>query len=558
MRLEPESAHDRVVFPSLDFGCPRLLRHAQVNLRRSRSFALLVALVVGVPLGIGLPGSSAVLAADSAAPGGRLVVVWKSDAAKVHGPRTNVGHIKSVARRISVVTAPRGQSGEVAAALRADPGVVSVVPDAVVSIDAWPTDGTPPSDTYYAGYQNDLSRIGMPEAWQLTTGSRSTVVAVLDTGLHPHVDIDGSAVVSPHNMITGTDDVVDGQGHGTHVTGTIAASADNGAGVAGIAPGVSLMPVKVLADDGSGYFSDTVAGVDWARTHGASVINLSLGGYLTADQAAAYRPAFDAAIAAGVVIVAAAGNDGANGVSSFYPAAFPGVIAVGSTQIDDSRASYSNAGPHNTISAPGSSILSLSKDGTGYVFMSGTSMATPHVVGAAALLRTLHPDETVAQVTESLCSSSVDLGAPGRDDVFGCGRLDVAAALLLGVPSVDDPTPPSAGPPPATPRDATAPKVRSRTPGASASGVNRRAVVSVVFSEAVKGVSTRTLWLVNTRTGARLRATVAYASSRRTATIRSQTTMAGLTRYRVVIGRGITDAAGNRLATQSWLFTTRR
>jgi hypothetical protein len=88
--------------------------------------------------------------------------------------------------------------------------------------------------------------------------------------------------------------------------------------------------------------------------------------------------------------------------------------------------------------------------------------------------------------------------------------------------------------------------------------VNRRAVVSVVFSEAVKGVSTQTLWLVNTRTGARVRATVAYASSKRTATIRSQTTMAGLTRFRVVIGRGITDAAGNRLATQSWLFATRR
>jgi serine protease len=531
---------------------------------RSRAIALLAALTLALPLGGSLPGSSAILAADSAAPGGRLVVVWKSDAAKLRGPRTSVAHMKSVARLISVVTARPGQSGDVAATLRADPGVASVVPDALVSVDAWPADGGQPSDPYYATYQADLARIGMPQAWTLTTGTRSTVVAVLDTGLHAHVDFDASAIVSPKNMITGTNDVTDRQGHGTHVTGTIAAAADNGAGVAGIAPGVSVMPVKVLGDDGSGFFSDMVAGVDWARLHGASVINLSLGGYLSPEQAAAYRPAFDAAIASGVVIVAAAGNDGADNVSSFYPAAFPGVIAVGSTQNDDSRASYSNAGPHNSISAPGSSIVSLSRDGQSYVALSGTSMATPHVVGAVALLRTLHPDETVGQVADTLCSSSADLGAPGRDDVFGCGRLDVAAALTMSVPPAagsaptPTPTPPSASPPPPAPPDATAPRIRSRSPGASAIGVSRRAAVSVVFSEAVKGASARSLWLVNTRTGVRIRATVSYASTRRTATIRPLTTLAGSTRYRVVIGRGITDAAGNRLATQSWLFRTRR
>jgi subtilisin family serine protease len=515
---------------------------------RARALSLLAALTLAVPLGVSPPASNAVLAADAAAPGGRLVVVWKSEDAKLRGPRVAVGHMKSITRQMSVVTAPRGQSGSLAASLRADPGVASVVPDAVVSVDAWPADGSAPNDTYFATNQNDLTRIGMPQAWSLTTGTRSTIVAVLDTGLHAHIDLDATAIVSPHNMITGTDDVTDGNGHGTHVTGTIAAAADNGTGVAGIAPGVSVMPVKVLDDEGYGYLSDIVGGVEWARTHAASVINLSLGGYLTSTQAAAYQPAFDSAIAAGVVIVAAAGNDGADNVSSTYPAAYPGVIAVGSTENDDTRAPYSNAGPHNAISAPGSDIVSLAADGEGYRMLSGTSMATPHVVGAIALLRSLHPEDTVAQVADVLCKSSVDLGAAGRDDVFGCGRLDVAAALTMATPP----------PPPPPPPDTTAPRIRSRTPGSGVTGVSRRAVVSVVFSETVRGVSTRTLWLVNTRTGLRVRVSVTYSATRRTATIKPATTMAGYTRYRVVVGRGITDRAGNRLATTSWLFRTRR
>jgi subtilisin family serine protease len=247
-------------------------------------------------------------------------------------------------------------------------------------------------------------------------------------------------------------------------------------------------------------------------------------------------------------MVAAAGNDGADNVSSTYPAAYPGVIAVGSTENDDTRAPYSNAGPHNAISAPGSQILSLAADGQSYLRLSGTSMATPHVVGAVALLRSLHPEETVAQVADVRCRSSVDLGAAGRDDVFGCGRLDVAAALTMATPP----------PPPPPPPDTTAPRIRSRTPGSGVTGVSRRAVVSVVFSETVRGVSTRTLWLVNTRTGFRVRVSVTYSATRRTATIKPSTTLAGYTRYRVVVGKGITDRAGNRLATTSWLFRTRR
>jgi subtilisin family serine protease len=614
---------------------------------RPRLLAVLAALAVALPLGVGLPASSPVRAADSAAPGGRLVVVWRSDAAKLRGPRVHVARMQSIARRLSVVIAPAGQSGMLAAALRADPGVASVVPDAVASIDAWPSDGSSPSDTYFAGYQADLVATGVLQAWTLTTGARSTVVAVLDTGFTAHADFDSSAIVSPRNIIAGTDDVTDDHGHGTHVTGTIAATANNGAGVAGVAPGVSLMPVKVLNQFGSGFFSNILLGVEWARSHGASVINLSLGGHLTPEQGAAYQPTIDSAIAAGVVVIAATGNGGLDHVDDFYPAAFHGVVAVGSTDNDDTRAPYSNAGSVNAISAPGSSILSLDNDGQGYLFMSGTSMATPHVTGAVALLRTLHPDETVGQVTDTLCLSSVDLGAPGRDDVFGCGRLDVFAALILAVPAIHEPVPtptptltpdptptltltpdptptptpdptptptpdptatptpdptptpspePTANPVPdptptptaeptampepidsplptpmatATPtptpapsiaplRDTTAPRLKSRTPGVNATGISRNAVVRIVFSEGVRGVSTKTIWLVNIRTGARVKTTVSHLAASRTATLRVTGTMPGLTRYKVVIGKGIADAAGNRLAIGYWAFKTRR
>jgi subtilisin family serine protease len=406
----------------------------RASLIRSRLLALLVGIALAVPFAVSSPASGPVLAADAAAPGGRLIVVWKSDAAQVRGLRTRVVGMERVARRISLVTAPAGRAGRLAATLRADPGVASVVPDAVVSIDAWPSDGSAPNDEFYDDFQNDLDVIRMREAWRLTTGSTSIVVAVLDTGFTAHTDFDSSAVVHPRNAIDGNSNVADGNGHGTHVAGTIAARANNGAGIAGVAPNVSLMPVKVLDNTGNGSLAVIATGVDWARTHGASVINLSLGGYLTSGQASAVRPVFDAAINAGIVIVAAAGNDGADHVSNFYPAAYPRVLAVGSTTNTDARSSFSNAGPPNFISAPGNTIRSLRNDGSGYVSMSGTSMSTPHVVGAVALIRSLHPSLSVASVANALCVTSVDLGSPGRDEVFGCGRLDVFAALAYRAP----------------------------------------------------------------------------------------------------------------------------
>ncbi len=187
-----------------------------------------------------------------------------------------------------MIAAP-GTAASVAAGLRANPDVAAVVPDAVVTATDWPASG-PPNDTYYATYQRDLPLIGVPQAWQTTTGTAGTVVAVLDTGYTAsHPDLAGVPLVAPFNEITGTTVVTDVAGHGTHVAGTIAARTNNGIGVAGIATGVSIMPVKVLGDTGTGYFSDVLDGIDHAVSNGASVINMSLGASLPAASVAAFQ-----------------------------------------------------------------------------------------------------------------------------------------------------------------------------------------------------------------------------------------------------------------------------
>ena len=372
-----------------------------------------------------LAAPAPVSAHDTIVPGGRLVVVWRSDATSRPRVAGTASDTLGASGRRSVVIALPGQTAAVATRLRATPGVLAVVPDARVHIDGWPS--AAPNDAYYASGQADLPLIGVPTAWKTTTGSPSVVVAVLDTGMmRTHADLDGVAVISPWNVMTRTTNVTDGNGHGTHVIGTIAAETNNGIGVAGIAPRVTIMPIKVLDDAGQGYFSDALDGIDYARVHGAKVISMSLGGKLSAHDAAVFQPTIDAAYAAGITIVAAAGNDGNSTLS--YPAAFRHVLSIAATDDLDRHASFSNANSTVDLAAPGVWTLSTYRTG-GYVYMSGTSMATPHVAAVAALVRSAHPTETVDQVETALRSTAVDLGARGRDDVFGSGRVNAARAV---------------------------------------------------------------------------------------------------------------------------------
>ena len=323
---------------------------------------------------------------DTEAPGGRLIVLWRGHAPARIGI-AGIDHVAgaAIAQR-GVVVAEPGKAGAVAQALRADPRVLAVVPDARVKAFDWPADGKPNDRDY--GMQPDLEQVHVPETWPMTTGDPGVVVAIIDSGVDlMHPDLAGVAISAPRNEIWNNTDVTDDAGHGTHVAGTIFAQTNNEIGIAGIAPTSTLMPIKVLDQDGSGSIADVLDGVDWARTHGARIINLSLGGELTLQQVALAQPTFSAARAAGILVVAASGNSG----SSFfeYPAAFSGVVSVGAVDASDALADFSTFNRAVDITAPG--VETLSTEAGAYARDSGTSMAAPHVAGGAALVLSARP-----------------------------------------------------------------------------------------------------------------------------------------------------------------------
>ncbi|GLY06020.1 MULTISPECIES: S8 family serine peptidase [Actinoplanes] len=282
--------------------------------------------------------------------------------------------------------------------------------------------------------QWDLAKIKAPTAWQRSTGAGVTV-AVIDTGVDKsHPDLAGK-VVGGFDAITNTaGGTTDQNGHGTHVAGTIAAVTGNDLGVAGFAPDAKILAVRALGADGSGYMSDTAQGVVWAADNGATVINMSLG---ATKPLAALTSAIAYARGKGVTVIAAAGNERAQGSPISYPAANDGVIAVAATTAADKYATFSNNGSYVDVSAPGGNILSTypvalttgKNSANAYAYMDGTSMASPHVAAAAAILRAAHPALTPDQIEAILEQSSVDLGAAGFDKDYGYGRIDIDAAL---------------------------------------------------------------------------------------------------------------------------------
>ncbi len=401
------------------------------SLRRPISVILATALLLATILPVS--AASPERASDAAAPGGRLIVLWR-DAAPARLSIAGVAHVSRAAgSQRSVVVAAAGKAGAVARELRADPRVIGVVPDAQVKAFDWPADGHPNDPRF--GSQKDLEQIHVPETWPTTTGDPGVVVAVIDSGVDlTHPDLVGVTVVAPRNEIWNNTDVSDEVGHGTHVAGTIFARTDNARGIAGIAPTSSLMPIKVLDETGTGALSDVLDSVDWARLHGADIINLSLGGSLGPEQVALVQPTFTQARAAGILVVAASGNSGSSLIE--YPAAFQGVVSVGAVDGSDGLADFSTFNRAVDITAPG--VKTVSTVPGGYQRASGTSMASPHVAGGAALVWSAKPGLSVAELETVLRTSAVDLGDPGRDDRFGSGRIDVLAALTAPVP---DPLP---------------------------------------------------------------------------------------------------------------------
>jgi serine protease len=272
-----------------------------------------------------------------------------------------------------------------------------------------------------------LDALGAAAAWTVTRGA-GVIVAVVDTGVAPAPDLAGR-LLAGWNVIAGSDAAADDNGHGTHVAGTIAEVEGNGVAEAGVAPEASILPVKVLAADGTGSDADVAAGIVWAADHGARVVNLSLGGDETSTVLA------DAVVYArgkGALIVAAAGNDGgAVGV----PARLAGVVAVGAVDSALVRAPFSAGGRSLDLVAPGVGIVQQTLDGAGGFgdrSLSGTSMATPHVAAVAALVLAARPTTTATGVARLLARTALDLGVPDKDPAYGAGLVRADAALGVG------------------------------------------------------------------------------------------------------------------------------
>ena len=328
-----------------------------------------------------------------------------------------------------------------------------------------------PNDPFYQ-YQWHYPQINLPQAWDVTTGA-NTIVAVIDTGVVlSHPDLQGQ-LVAGYDFIKDPATAGDGDGidpnpddpgdhydngsssfHGTHVTGTIAAATNNGVGVAGVAFGAKVMPLRALGI-GGGYDYDIEQAVRFAAglandsgtvpPQRADVINMSIGG---TGFSPGSQDVYDQARAAGVVVVAAAGNDGID--EKNYPAAFTGVIAVGAVDINKARAPYSNFGSWISVVAPGGNtsqdvngdgkpdgvLSTAASDSSGtrvdnYQIWQGTSMATPHMAGVIALMKAVAPSLTPQTIANLLTSGALtdDLGTAGKDDQFGYGLINASKAV---------------------------------------------------------------------------------------------------------------------------------
>ncbi|MER1984523.1 MAG: S8 family serine peptidase [Solibacillus sp.] len=289
-------------------------------------------------------------------------------------------------------------------------------------------------DEYYKSQWN-LKSINTEQAWTDLDQSninyeKQVVVAVLDTGIqHNHEDLAGRTLRGKtfvENEINDDDDGSDNQGHGTFVSGFIAANADNSVGIAGVAgkQNVKILPVKVMDKNGSGTAANIAKGIEYAIAEGVDVINMSLSG----EYSEAVNEAVQKAAAAGIVVVAAAGNGGGSADVSF-PAALNNVISVAALAEKDQHYTRSNVGATVDLSAPGAGVFSTSMTAEKYTTGSGTSYAAPHVAGVAALYKLKHPEASAAEIEEVLKKTAQDVGTKGRDDKTGEGKVDAAAAL---------------------------------------------------------------------------------------------------------------------------------
>ncbi|WP_432889994.1 S8 family serine peptidase [Kribbella sp. CA-245084] len=354
-----------------------------------------------------------------------VVVKFKAgatSAAKKHALGRSAGRVSdSITHDVVKVTGSEPAT-DLLKKLRADPSVELASLNYIRKASATPNDGL------YAANQKYLPTVRMPQAWDVTKTAGSQTVAVLDTGIDAgHPELVGRTVPGYNVLAPGTAPV-DDNFHGTFVAGVIAANTGNAAGIAGVAWNAKVQPVKVLDQYGEGTDDEVIAGINWATSHGARVINMSLGG--PGDNPILHE-ALANAVAKGIVVVVSAGNSG-DDVPQF-PAAYPEALAVGATDDNGSLTGFSSYGDWVDIAAPGFDIAStvpraLAPDFP-YGLASGTSFSAPIVAGVAALVRNKYPAFTPAQVVAQLKATARDAGPRGIDPYYGAGILDAYGAL---------------------------------------------------------------------------------------------------------------------------------
>lgn len=275
-----------------------------------------------------------------------------------------------------------------------------------------------PNDPFFP-YQYGPQKVQAPDAWDVTTSNGNIKIAIVDTGIqlnHPELSI---KLWPGYNFVEGNLVPNDGNGHGTHVAGIAAALTENSLGIAGVAPSASIIPVRALDNSGNGLLSNIANAITYSTNAGAKVINLSLG---SSQSSITLENAVNYAWNQGVVVVAAAGNEASS--TPIYPAAYQNAIAVASTDNNDQKSDFSNFGTWVDVAAPGSTILST-YIGSYYAYLSGTSMAAPHVAGLAALLAA--QGQTNLQIRNTI-QSTCDV-IPGTGVYWTYGRINANRAV---------------------------------------------------------------------------------------------------------------------------------
>ena len=331
-----------------------------------------------------------------------------------HGARQQ-GTVREINARVLRVSAAK--AAQLLKGLQGHPDMEYAEVDAVAKVS-----GTA-NDTLFSSEWH-LAKIQAPSAWDVTTGTSSVIVAVVDTGVNAsHPDLAGKVLSTGWDFVANDSTTMDENGHGTAVAGTIAPDANNNLGVVGVAWANLILPVRVLDASGAGNYSTIAQGIIWAADHGARIINLSLGGTASSST---LQSAINYAWSKQCIVVAAAGNNG-NSVP-VYPAACSNVVSVAATNASDTRPSWSNYGSYIDVCAPGENIVTL--DGSNsYASWSGTSFSTPVTSGVLALMASVNPSLTNAQLVDVLLKNCDDLGTSGADIYYGNGRVNALRAV---------------------------------------------------------------------------------------------------------------------------------